>query len=121
MNKAMRDGQAVDARKFLRRSKFHNVPTYVDNYLFDSKLEARRYGELKLLKLAGQIQDLEFHRRWPLHVNGQKIGEYESDFSYLENGTLVVEDVKGKATPLYLWKKKHLFAQYGISIVEIRA
>jgi hypothetical protein len=31
----------------------------------------------------------------------------------------VVEDVKGMRTPMYRWKKKHVEAQYGITITEV--
>lgn len=31
----------------------------------------------------------------------------------------VIEDVKGVKTALYLWKKKHVEAQYGITITEV--
>ena len=40
----------------------------------------------------------------------------------MSTGEEVVEDVKGgeaTKTPLYRWKKKHLKAEYGISIVEV--
>lgn len=100
--------------------KFGNEPTVVDGVLFDSKLESKRYGELKLLKMAGQITDLEIHKSWFLHVHGVRIGYYESDFSYLEGGKQVIEDCKGVPTPLYRWKKKHLEAEYRIQIREIK-
>jgi hypothetical protein len=31
----------------------------------------------------------------------------------------VVEDVKGMRTPMYSWKKKHVEAEHGVTIVEI--
>ena len=39
--------------------KYHNIKTAVDGILFDSKLEAGRYAELKLLKQAGQIKSFK--------------------------------------------------------------
>lgn len=103
------------------RQKYGNQPCLVDGLAFDSKLEAKRYEELKLLQRAGQIQGLEFHVHWPLHVGELTLGYYESDFSYYENGQQVIEDCKGVSTPLYRWKKKHVFAQYHIEIREIKA
>ena len=49
------------------------------------------------------------------------LGKYIADFRYRagRQGLLVVEDVKGFKTPLYRWKKKHVEAQYGITVVEI--
>jgi hypothetical protein len=101
--------------------KYSNQPKYVDGILFDSKLEARRYGELKLLKMTGAIIDLKVHQRWYLHVGNVELGHYESDFSYLEDGKIVLEDCKGVKTPLYRWKKRHVQAEYGIHIREIKA
>ena len=51
-----------------------------------------------------------------------RIGVYRADFKYHDKETMpyVVEDVKGFATALYRWKKKHVEAQYGIVIREIR-
>lgn len=101
--------------------KYRNVPTKVGKFQFDSKLEAKRFQELELLQRAGTIHTLEFHRHWNLHVNGELIGYYEADFTYIENGSTVIEDTKGLKTALYRWKKKHLFAEYGIQIREINA
>lgn len=104
-----------------RTRKYGNQPTMVDGYVFDSKLEGKRYGELKLLKMTGQIHDLVLQKSYPLHVKGVQIGKYLADFTYLEDGKEVIEDCKGFITPLYRWKKAHVFAEYGISIREITA
>lgn len=40
------------------KNKYHNVKTKVGNITFDSKLEAKRYTELKLLEKNGLIKDL---------------------------------------------------------------
>lgn len=104
-----------------RRGKYGNERTVVDGITFGSKLEARRYGELKLLEKAGKITHLEIHWPYYLHAHGVKIGYYEADFSYTENGELVIEDTKGTLTSLYKWKKRHIYAEYGIRIREIKA
>lgn len=110
----------------LRRKhrKYRNEPTRVDNYVFDSKAEARRYEELILLERAGLIEKLGIHPRYPLSVAGVVIGEYEADFSYIDvksEGSFVVEDVKGVRTALYCWKVRHMKAEHGITVVEIPA
>lgn len=112
------------------RSKFGAVRTEVDGVTFASKAEARRYSELKLLEKAKRIRDLTLQPRFPLEViramETVVIGEYIGDFAYEEwieetsRFRGVVEDVKGFKTPLYRWKKKHVEAQYGITVVEIR-
>lgn len=86
---------------------------------FASKKEARRYNELYLLERAGQITDLKEKTRYPLVVNGVKVCEYEDDFSYRENGVLVVEDTKGMRTAVYKLKAKLMRAVLGITIREI--
>ncbi len=98
-------------------SKYRNVKTVVDGITFDSKLEAKRYGELNLLERAGEIKELQLQQKFPLmSVTRQKtvalIGHYIADFTYQENGDFIVEDTKGLPTPLYKWKKKHFEAGY---------
>lgn len=101
--------------------KYRNVPTVVDGIHFDSQKEARRYGELLWLVKAGLIKHLTVHKRFPLEVNGVKVCEYESDFSYLDVETqkYVHEDVKGVRTDLYLLKKKLMRACLNIELVEV--
>src|SRR5512146_2768851 len=89
-----------------RRSKYGNKPTEVDGVRFASKREAARYSELKLLERAGQISALRLQPAFPLDVNGVPITRYVADFSYVENGKRVVEDVKGYRTKEYQMKAK---------------
>lgn len=122
---------------YKRRSKYGAQPTVVDGIRFHSAKEAARYQELRLLEKAGEIWELELQPRFPLKVastSGQamraaaaiagtldlKIGEYRGDFRYHDKRDgIIVEDVKGFKTPLYRWKKKHVEAQYGITIREV--
>lgn len=95
----------------LRRNKYNNKKTILDGHLFDSRKEAKRYHELKLLQAAGEVWNLELQPRIPLMVNGVKVGTYIADFRYNKSdGTLVIEDVKSPATktPVYNLKKKIL-------------
>ena len=41
------------------KNKYHNTKTKVNDITFDSKLEAKRYTELKLLEKNGLIKDLK--------------------------------------------------------------
>jgi len=102
-------------------SKLLNVRTTVDGILFDSLLEARHYGELKIEERAGIITELKVHKRFSLDVNGIHICVYESDFIYYRDGRLVVEDTKSNPTitPLYRVKKKLMRAIHGIEIQEV--
>lgn len=100
------------------RSKFGAIKTTIDGVTFDSKKEAARYQDLKLLLKANQISELELQPKFRLEVNGVKICTYIADFRYKENGKLVTEDVKGVKTPAYNLKKKLVKALYGVEIFE---
>ena len=104
----------------MKRSKFGAVKVIIDGIKFDSKAEGRRYGQLKLLEIAGEITKLELQPRYDLIINDVKCGFYKADFRYLDNGKLVVEDVKGMKTPIYNLKKKLVKAIYGIDIFETK-
>lgn len=106
-----------------KRHKYSAEAMVVDGIRFDSKAEARRYGELKLMERAGAIRDLVLQQQYSLAVKGNTIGHYVADFVYIDNdtGKRIVEDVKGVKTPLYRWKKRHMRAQYGIEVVEVDA
>lgn len=104
-----------------RKNKYGAKRVTVDGIGFDSKAEARRYGELKLLQHAKEISGLAIHPRYDLTVNGMKIGTYSGDFQYFENGKLILEDVKSPATrtALYRLKKKLMKACHGIDVIEV--
>lgn len=106
------------------KSKYRAIQTVVDGIRFDSKGEANRWCELRLLERAGTIKDLVRQPIFQLQVRGvdhfRVIGHYRADFSYMENGDLCVEDFKGVMTPLSRWKIKHVEAQYGIKVSIVR-
>lgn len=107
------------------RSKYGAVKTDVDGITFDSKREAERYLALKGEQAAGLISGLLIQPQRPLHVTtpqGVKvaIGRYIADFRYIRDGQEVIEDAKGfRGKELYIWKRKHVEAEYGIRIVEV--
>lgn len=103
----------------MKRPKYNNIKTEVDGVLFDSKKEARRYCELKILVKSGQISGLELQPRFECVVNGKKVCRYIADFAYIQGGAMVYEDVKGMKTPIYRLKKKLVEALHGVVIVEI--
>ena len=110
----------------MKASKYKNVWTTVDGIKFQSKAEARRYSQLKLLEKAGEVFDLALqpayqllctsHRKQPFAVD-----RYVGDFSYTnKDGFWVLEDVKGVETAIFKWKRKHFEAQYGQKITIIK-
>lgn len=103
-------------------SKYRAVKTIVDGIRFDSKREAARWQELKLLERAGHIELLERQVKYPLVVCGVKIGTYIADAAYFDKqtGEHVTEDTKGFKTRDYIIKKKLMKALYGIEIREVK-
>lgn len=101
-------------------NKYGNKKVVVDGYTFDSKKEARRYGELKLLLRAGKIKNLELQPKFELIPTIRTEAEtlrkvsYIADFKYtdLESGKVIVEDVKGFKTSVYLLKKRLFLQKY---------
>lgn len=95
---------------------------------FDSKKEERRYNELLLLQRAGKIKNLArqvpFELLPPQYCDGKCVErgvKYIADFTYWENGKLVVEDVKSAVTRKnkdYVIKRKLLLFMRGIRLRE---
>ena len=122
--------------------KYGNKKTVVDGIEFDSKKEAKRYCELKMLQRAGIIEELELqkefllipaqHEYYPRYSKaGKQLKDgcrcversctYKADFAYRQNGQIVVEDTKSKATKTkdYIIKRKLMLWRFGIKIREI--
>lgn len=104
----------------MSRSKYRNRKTVVDGITFDSKREAERYKELRLLERGGLITDLRLQVPFELIPKqpGERAVKYVADFVYTENGRMVVEDVKGYRTDVYRLKRRMMQAKYGITIQE---
>ena len=108
--------------------KYHNTKIQVDGIMFDSKLEAKRYGQLKLMERAGVIRDLELQPEYELIPSFRKNGKtwrravYKADFRYIlcENDRIIIEDVKGSTaviTDVFRLKQKLFEYQYpGLTI-----
>ena len=104
----------------MRRSKYSARKTEIDGVLFDSKKEANRYCELKLLEKGKVRSNLELQPKFELaegfRYQGKKYQaiNYIADFKYVEeNGIEVIEDVKGMKTDVYNIKKKLFLLRYG--------
>jgi hypothetical protein len=109
--------ETIDKRP--KRSKYGNKKTTVDGHEFDSKAEAARYQELRMLEVTGAISGLRIHPVYELlptfkdgDGNTHKAIKYEGDFSYINaDGELICEDVKGVETDVFKIKRK-LLAYY---------
>ncbi len=118
-----------------KRAKYGNQKVHTEAGVFDSKAEYRRWQDLQVLERDRQIWNLHRQVRIaPIATGGEKVGYYVADFIYCTQPYqpwdaehrqfaegAVVEDVKGHRTQLYIWKRKHLKAQYGIEISEVKA
>lgn len=135
------------AYRFRRKPgvKYNNTKTVIDGITFDSRHEAQRYCELKLLEKGKVISNLELQKKFVLipaqyaieeryGKNGKRLKDgkillerevaYFADFAYIlnETGELVVEDAKSRITredKTYILKRKMLLYFHGIRIVEI--
>ena len=105
----------------MKTSKYKSKKTEIEGIFFDSKKEAERYKELKEKCEKGQILSLKRQVKYILQpsykLNGKTVREisYLADFEYIEDGKIIVEDVKSKFTAkdkVYTIKKKMLLYKY---------
>lgn len=104
------------------KHKYGAKPCDVDGHHFDSRREARRYRQLRLLEQAGQIRDLELQPRYVIHaLGGGEACTYIADFRYVDvaTGHVAVEDAKGVRTAVYRLKRKFVLLEYGITVREV--
>lgn len=126
------------------RNKYGSKKVIVDGITFDSKKEAHRFQELKLLEKAGEITELQRQVKYILipeqreetdkvYTKGEKKGQpkkgilleretaYIADFVYkdMRNGETIVEDTKGYKTKEYIIKRKLMMYIHGIRIREV--
>ena len=108
-------------------SKYRNKKTQIGMYVFDSIAESKRYKELALLEKAGQIKGLELQPKFLLQEGFKKNGktyrkiEYIADFMYIENGKVIIEDVKGMETDIFKLKRKmfeYKYPEFELRIVK---
>lgn len=92
----------------------------VNGQIFDSQKECHRYGVLRLLERAGKISDLKRQVTYELIPKqvGERACSYIADFTYYEDGKLIVEDCKGYRTDEYKIKRKLMLWVHGIKIKE---
>lgn len=126
--------KAADLRAILAKPKgtkrVKNAErTCVQGIWFDSKKEARRFGELSLLQKAGHIHSLTLQKKIGLEGRDNPIRTetgrqmiYKADFYYYDNRirAWIIEDVKpgNFRTEKYLLKRA-ILAAMGVSIREV--
>ena len=117
-------------------AKYKNKKIEIDGIVFDSKKEARRWNELKLLEKNGVIRNLQRQIKFELiptqRINGKVVERpcnYIADFTYTipitddwNTRQIVVEDTKSpylRKEPRYVIKRKLMLYVHGIRIKEI--
>lgn len=100
--------------------KYKNVRVKEDGITFDSKAEAKRYKQLKLMQMMGQICDLKVHPRYPIVVNDVKVCTYVGDFEYRDHRGTHVEDVKGVKTSVFKLKAKLMKVVKNVDVECVR-
>lgn len=126
-------------------NKYHAEKITIDGETFDSRKEARRWQDLRLLEKAGEISDLRRQVKYTLipsqreapivtktgRIKPGKLIEkevsYVADFVYQDThtGDTIVEDVKGYRDPgsagykVFVLKRKMMLYFYGIRIREV--
>ena len=101
-------------------NKYGAQRVQVDGIFFDSKKEAARFNELKLMQTAGLISKLETHPVYGIFYNGETICQVELDFKYwdVRRAEYIHEDVKTTASDTALSKLKRKLARafHGIEV-----
>lgn len=105
--------------------KYKARKVVVDGIEFDSKKEAGRYAELRILQKSGKIQNLQTQVPYTLIPSqkglyrSERPCKYVADFVYESDGETIVEDTKGYRTPEYIIKRKLMLMVFGISVKEV--
>lgn len=119
--------QMQAGKKEAKGSKYSAQRDTVDGITFDSKREAQRWSELRLLERAGKIRDLQ--RQVPIELEGRdgplltrtgRTMRLTLDFAYFDValGLTVYEDAKGYPTRDYEVRKAVAAAQ-GVEVKEV--
>lgn len=106
-------------------SKYGNIQTIVDGRRFDSLAESQRYLQLRQMQADGVISNLSFQPTFELQpgfvdATGKRHRPiaYRADFRYIEEGKVIIEDVKGRRTQQYVLRMKMLL--YHFRDIEFR-
>ena len=87
---------------------------------FGSKLEQRYWVKFKLMEKSGAITDLQRQIRYPIVINGKRIGAYVADFTFYDNKKLRVLDAKGQEIEAQKFRRKCAEACNDIEVEIVR-
>lgn len=110
-----------------KRSKYGNRKAIIGSQCFDSEREGRRWLALKKLERLGKISQLERQVKFELAPKVRLAGEkrarpairYIADFRYfdIEKGCFVIDDTKGRDTPISRMKRHLMKTVLGLDVV----
>ena len=117
-----------------KKNKYSNKHVQVAGVKYDSVKESEYADYLNLLKHGKEIISYEYHKDYPIFVNGERICYYEADFSIInKDGSEKIVDIKGytkvrimgklqqsQAYAMFRLKKKLFHAVYNKDIVEVK-
>lgn len=103
-------------------NKYRNEKT--DGY--DSRREAKRAADLRMLQAGGYISELREQVPFLLipaqYIDGKCVERactYTADFVYKQDGATVVEDAKGYPNDRWPIKRKLMLFVHGVRVVEV--
>lgn len=115
----------------MRGHKYGAKPTIcIHGHKHASKREATRCVELHLLQQAGQIAGLQVEPQYHFVIDGRQVtfpngrrAGYKPDWSYIEGGVKVCEDLKSDATATEAFALRaalfrHLFPEIELRVVK---
>ena len=118
--KARFDGtRLVMVEQTKAKPKYGNKTTETNGLMFDSKKEARFFLQLQQDPSVVSIKTQVRYELIPKQ-DGERACTYVADFVVeYQSGEVVVYDVKGARTALYLVKRKLMLWVHGITIQEV--
>lgn len=113
----------------MRRSKYGNRKVVVDGEKFDSKREAKRWSELRLLERAGEIsllgRQVPYELARSVKIHGERRARpalrFTADFRYFDRklDRIVVEDSKGFADTAFRIRQHLMKSVHGIDVILV--
>ena len=101
------------------KPKYGNKATKTSGLMFDSKKEARFFLQLQQDPTVKAIKTQVVYELIPKQ-KGERACSYKADFVVeYQSGEVVVYDVKGMRTALYIVKRKLMLWVHGIKIREV--
>jgi len=106
------------------KNKYHAQKVHYAGFVFDSRMEAARYVQLRDMERKKEIRELQVHVPfvvWESKLK-TKVIKYVPDFVYERNMLTIIEDVKGDETDVFKMKAKMFkdkYPKYEFTLVKL--